>query len=90
MPTYRSQVEIADSSGPESGLDLGIVILNYNTARAAARLSTVVRRDGGYLRLQVCVVDNASTDDSVDMVAAEFPHAHLICNQRQRRLQCRQ
>ena len=32
------------------------------------------------LRIEVCVVDNASTDDSVAMTRAEFPQARVIAN----------
>ena len=61
-------------------LDLAIVILNYNT-KALLRdcLQSVFASDGA-VRFHVCVVDNASTDGSVEMVAAEFPAVHLIAN----------
>jgi GT2 family glycosyltransferase len=32
------------------------------------------------LRYHICVVDNASTDGSAEMVAADFPSVHLIAN----------
>lgn len=56
--------------------DLGIVIVNYNV-RDLLRdcLASVYDSRGD---LQVCVVDNGSTDGSADMVAAEFPQVHLI------------
>jgi hypothetical protein len=61
-------------------LDLAIVIVSYNTAtllRACLR-SVFASQDAG--RLAVCVVDNASPDDSVPMVRAEFPQVHVIAN----------
>ena len=65
------------SSAP---LDLAIVIVNYNTsALVRACLHSVFASTGG-LRLGVCVVDNASPDDSVAMVRAEFPQIHIIAN----------
>ena len=66
------------ADGPEPNLDLAVVILNFNTRdllRDCLR-SVFAHADG--LSVQVCVVDNASTDGSADMVAGEFPQAHLI------------
>lgn len=58
-------------------LDLGIVILNWNT-RDLLRdcLRSVFASQG--VTYQVCVVDNASADGSADMVRAEFPQAVVI------------
>lgn len=59
--------------------DLGIVIVNWNTkALLRNALRTVLASEG--LRFKVVVVDNASTDDSVDMVRTEFPQVTLIVN----------
>lgn len=65
-------------SGP---LDLAIVIVNYNTAALLRDCLRSVFASTGNLRLAVCVVDNASPDDSADMVRAEFPRVQLIANQ---------
>jgi GT2 family glycosyltransferase len=60
-------------------LDVAIVILNYNTASLlAACLHSVFASEG--VRMGVCVVDNASSDGSAEMVAAAFPQAHVIAN----------
>lgn len=59
-------------------LDLGVVILNYNTRELLrACLRTVLASEGDFC-YQVCVVDNASTDGSAEMVRNEFPQAMLI------------
>jgi hypothetical protein len=61
-------------------LDLGIVILNWNTRDLLRKcLQTVFAAEGDFT-FQVVVVDNASTDDSPDMVQNEFPQATLIVN----------
>lgn len=60
-------------------LDLAIVILNYNTRDLLRDCLCSLRVQAG-LRFVVCVVDNASTDDSAAMVAAEFPQIALIRN----------
>jgi len=59
-------------------LDLGIVILNYNTRDLLRDCLRSVLASAGDFSFQVCVVDNASTDASADMVAAEFPQVRLI------------
>lgn len=63
---------------PEPNLDLAIVILNYNTRDLLRDCLYSVFASKGDIAVQVCVVDNASSDGSADMVAAEFPQVHLI------------
>jgi hypothetical protein len=46
-------------------MDLSIVIVNWNTEGAAARLPALGRRGLGGLKAEVLVVDNASDDGSV-------------------------
>jgi GT2 family glycosyltransferase len=59
--------------------DLGIVILNWNTRDLLREcLRTVFASEG--VSMRVLVVDNASDDDSAEMVRAEFPQAELIVN----------
>lgn len=66
--------------------DLSIIVLNYNTRehlRAGllalqAEETTTVSTPGAAIRAEVIVVDNASTDDSADMVEAAFPWARLV------------
>ncbi len=61
--------------------DLAIIIVNYNTSALLRDcLRSLYASDTGGLSVAVCVVDNASPDDSVAMVRAEFPQAHLIAN----------
>ncbi len=66
---------------PSAPLDLAIVIVNYNTSALLRDCLHSVLASTGGLRLGVCVVDNASPDDSVAMVHAEFPQVHVIANQ---------
>ncbi len=60
--------------------DLAIVIVNYNTSALLRECLRSVYASTGGLTLAVCVVDNASPDDSVAMVRAEFPQVHVIAN----------
>ncbi len=65
------------SSAP---LDLAIVIVNYNTSALLRDCLRSVFASTGDLRLSISVVDNASPDDSLDMVRTEFPQVHVIAN----------
>jgi N-acetylglucosaminyl-diphospho-decaprenol L-rhamnosyltransferase len=65
---------------PPSDLDLAIVILNYNTVALLRDCLRSVFASDTSLRYHICVVDNASTDGSAEMVQAEFPAVHLIAN----------
>ena len=64
-------------------MDLGIVIVSYNTRQLTADCLTSVYQalasDG--LTAQVCVVDNASIDGSAELVSELFPQAMLIASQ---------
>jgi GT2 family glycosyltransferase len=59
-------------------LDLGIVIVNYNVCDLLRECLASVHESRGDFGFQVCVVDNGSGDGSAEMVASEFPQAHLI------------
>jgi GT2 family glycosyltransferase len=69
-------------------MDVSIVVLNYNTREhlrtcLQALQSTVpTSPEGEGPRVEVFVVDNASSDGSADMVAAEFEQVRLICSPR--------
>jgi N-acetylglucosaminyl-diphospho-decaprenol L-rhamnosyltransferase len=62
-------------------VDLAIVIVNYNVCGLLRRCLQSVFASEGDFTFEVCVVDNASTDDSVIMVQNEFPQVQLIANQ---------
>ena len=59
-------------------LDLGIVIVNYNTCDLLRECLNSVYASEGNFSHSVCVVDNCSADDSASMVRAEFPQVRLI------------
>ena len=69
--------------GRMNSVDIGIVIVNFNTRELLARcLESVLssRRLGGSPTLRLVVVDNDSGDGSAEMVAARFPEVVLIRN----------
>ncbi len=61
--------------------DLAIVIVNYNVRELLRRCLRSVLASQGDLTIDVCVVDNASSDQSAAMVRKEFPSVHLIANE---------
>lgn len=61
--------------------DLGIVIVNWNTRDLLRRcLETIYASEGG-LTCRVVVMDNASTDDSPQMVREHFPQVELVVSE---------
>jgi GT2 family glycosyltransferase len=58
--------------------DLGIVIVNYNVRDLLRDCLASVYDSQGEFSFTVCVVDSGSADGSANMVAEEFPQAHLI------------
>ncbi len=62
-------------------LDLSIIIVNYNTCDLLRDCLNSIYKSEGDFQFEVIVVDNASPDDSVQMVSKEFPQAKLIANQ---------
>ncbi len=65
-----------------SSVDVSVVIVNHNTRELLHRCLLSVREDAGRsgLRVEVIVVDNASTDGSPEWVAAHFPEVRLVRN----------
>ena len=59
-------------------LDLAIISVNFNTRDYLRNCLTSIYRSRGDFAFEVCVVDNASSDGSAEMVRAEFPQARLI------------
>lgn len=60
--------------------DVTVVVVNYNTAHLLDRMFAALDAARGELRLQVIVVDNASRDNSVEILRAHYPHVELIEN----------
>lgn len=61
--------------------DVSIVFVSYNTAEMTCEAIRLVKSSLHTLNLEIFVVDNASKDDSVAKVLAEFQDVHLITNQ---------
>ena len=63
-------------------LDLGIVIVNYNTREDLARCLDSLAASEGRDRHAVVVVDNGSQDGSVEMVREGYPWVRLLVSER--------
>lgn len=74
-----SMVAMSDRS-MQSSADLAIVILNYNTASLLRDCLCSIRSNQHALQVEVIVVDNASSDESVAVMRTEFPDVRLIVN----------
>ncbi|MFD0869516.1 glycosyltransferase family 2 protein [Paenibacillus residui] len=62
-------------------MDLSIIILNYNTCELTLKaLRSVYASRTGY-QFEVILIDNASSDSSVEKIREEFPQVQLIENQ---------
>ena len=63
-------------------MDLSIVIVNWNTRDLLRDCLQSVEAGRRALKLEILVVDNASSDASAEMVRSEFPGVHLIENRK--------
>jgi N-acetylglucosaminyl-diphospho-decaprenol L-rhamnosyltransferase len=59
-------------------IDLSVVILNWNVRELLDRCLASIRSDR--YSIEIIVVDNASTDDSVALVQNKYPRVKLIAN----------
>ena len=60
-------------------IDLTLILISWNTSKELKSCLYSVR-DAINDAVQVIVVDNASGDDTVEMIHSEFPWVHLIAN----------
>ena len=63
-------------------IDLSVVILNWNVRDLLDRCLASIR--SSRYTIEIIVVDNASSDDSVSMVRSKYPHVTLIANETNR------
>ncbi|MEM8487000.1 MAG: glycosyltransferase [Bacteroidota bacterium] len=71
----------ARSTTAQAGeVDVSVVIVNYNVREFLEQAMRSVEKASAQLRVELFVVDNNSSDGSVEMVRKRFPEAHLISN----------
>ncbi len=82
-PATAPETMPGTSTAPKAAPDLSILIVSWNT-RAMTRACLASVEAGlagpGAPTVEMIVVDNASTDGSAEMIAAEFPRVRLIHN----------
>lgn len=61
-------------------MDLSVIIVNYNAAPFLERCLASLDLFLAGMKHEVCVVDNASTDGSVELIRKRFPQVQLIAN----------
>jgi len=64
--------------------DLSVSIVSFNTRELLKRCLEALEAERGLLDIEVTVVDNASADDSAEVVATQFPWVHVVSNDRNR------
>ena len=69
-------------------MDLSVIIVNWNTRDMLREcLGTLLQHLGG-LEYEVIVVDNGSTDGSIEMVVNRFPDVYVIQNKENKGFAC--
>lgn len=71
---------VPQASEPNQKVDLSIIIVNFNTRRLLQQCLQSIYNATGGLGIEVFVVDNASSDDSVEMIRSQFLQVRLITN----------
>lgn len=61
-------------------IDVTTIIVNYNTAHLIDRAVSKLRESAGSLKLQICIVDNASRDSSAKQIRETLPDCELVEN----------
>ncbi|MES2636314.1 MAG: glycosyltransferase family 2 protein [Pseudomonadota bacterium] len=59
---------------------ISVILISYNTAKMSVEALNALFASQGGFELEVFVVDNASKDNSVDVIKAAFPQIKLIEN----------
>jgi N-acetylglucosaminyl-diphospho-decaprenol L-rhamnosyltransferase len=72
---------VVDNAASEfAGPDLSVVVVSYNTAHLLKRMFAALYDAAGSIRMEVIVIDNASSDDSVDILEHDYPDVRVIKN----------
>ncbi len=61
-------------------VDVSIIFVSYNTAEMTRKAINLVKQSLHQLNIEIFVIDNASKDNSVEMIQQEFSELNLITN----------
>lgn len=76
-PAATDPIRFASSG---QAADLDVIIVNYNTGNLLERCVSSLRQAAAGLSVQVVIVDNASRDDSLNVIRQRLPDCTLIAN----------
>lgn len=68
----------------DSPIDISIIIVNWNTRALLKNCLDSIRSTASGLSYEIIVVDNASSDGSIEMVWQDFPGVRLLVNETNR------
>lgn len=71
-------------SDSETNINVSIIIVNWNTSQITCDCLRSVYEQAFDIDFEVILVDNASSDDSVEVIKKEFPQVVLIANSENR------
>ncbi len=74
----KPESSVSDTPPARPKLDLSVIIVNYNTRDVTSKAVQSVLDHCGGLNLEVIVVDNDSSDDSVTALRTAFPEATIL------------
>jgi len=80
--TGKQPDQVTNDSVRSEAADISIIIVNYNVEDLLENCLVSIDRASGELEIETTVVDNASTDRSVEMVKKKFPGCNLIASSR--------
>jgi N-acetylglucosaminyl-diphospho-decaprenol L-rhamnosyltransferase len=73
-------VRRSDLAAPAAAPDVSIVLVNYNTGYLFNRMFAALDAARASVNIEVLVVDNASTDNSLQILRNQYPFVELIEN----------
>ena len=68
------------SSEGNLDIDVTVIVVNYNTGFLLDRMFSALEDAKADLKVRVIVVDNASRDDSVEILRSRYPNVELVEN----------
>ncbi len=63
-------------------MDISVIIVNYNVKEFLQNLIPSIHKAARNLSCEIIVVDNASTDGSVEYISKKLPEVNLISNEK--------
>jgi hypothetical protein len=71
----------AQDGSSDGASDVSVIIVTWNSAAVIAECIASVRRELPLNKAEIVVIDNASSDETVELVRSSAPDAHVIVNE---------